>query len=184
MSETLYKLGEYIGMAARRVHPDDYEFHKGAAEVVDSDAYAASGRMTAQALYNVMCLGGRGYTAPAQHLKLLSKQAAWHPQFTETITHVLGDLVPYERDMVKSASIGALIRAGKGMLGIGGVGLKTLLLGSAGIGGAAGALHWGINRDIREDNAELEAMKSRIAEYDRLASQLEESLRHKYRYGD
>jgi hypothetical protein len=116
---------------------------------------------------------------------MLSKQADWDPAYDDMVEPVIDALatvlpVLEEEQMQRKAAslpiLSGLIGRGAGMTP--GVVKQLTALGVLG-GAGAGALSWYANKDIHEDDKDLEAMSARIRNYDQITQEISDRLRAK-----
>lgn len=165
----------------------DGEFAEKRAFAEALDQSPAVGRMVcklAAALYEAA-----GKTAQFQyHLyDKLSKEANWHPSYNEfvepvveSLAHVIGEME--QEELTKRAGLLTPYVAGE----VAGHGLalspavmKWLAAAGIGTGAAVGGLGWYANRDINEDETDLEAMQARSKNYQRITKEISDALRSK-----
>lgn len=123
---------------------------------------------------------GTPYGAAEHHMRLISKQATWIPEYTEAVDTALS--VFSEDAMRKYAGITGAGRGAKGfsnlVLGSGKVGLGLAGL----LGAAGGGVTWLANRHIHEDVQEVEELNAQMIEYENNARRIEKILKNKYNY--
>lgn len=117
---------------------------------------------------------------------VLSKEASWDPSNDEhvgAIFYALGKVIPeLEQESAQTKSAGLV---SKGMLAnlVGrGVAatpemIKTMAALGVGTGVGVGGLSWYLNRDSKEDEDDLEVMRSRIDNYNRITGELTSQLK-------
>ena len=171
-------LGEQLACIEFGVDPGTFPFHAGRAKV--ASASGPLGRQVAKAAYDMMAQCGRGNTAPANHLLLISKQAAWHPQYQEVITTIL-DAARAVADLQKQAHTKQAVDSGDITGALGSL-TKGLGYGSLAAGTGIGSLYWLLSRHASQDDADIESMKRRRDYYQQLTGEMEDSMRRKYRY--
>lgn len=121
-------------------------------------------------------------------LELVTKRAAvgdlaaqeMQAELADIFHDVIGSVEALDKEAV-TASGGRLAAQTAGRLGLAGApgALKTLMAAGVGVGTLGGALHWAANRDATSDEADLEAMKARIEEYDRITREITEKMERK-----
>ena len=95
--------------------------------------------------------------------------------FTEPLVEVLGEL-----DFCKEAGGKVFLpRLVGGVAGLVPSSLTTAAALSVLLGSGVGAGAWLLNRDVGEDNAELENIRRRVEQYDRATAELSNKLRRK-----
>ncbi len=95
---------------------------------------------------------------------------------TEATEEALGAEVCMEKQAIKG--VGGLSLAGiRAGTALSPALLKTLLFASAATGAGAGTIAWGLNRDAREDDEELERMQTQIDTYNRISREIGNKLR-------
>jgi len=113
----------------------------------------------------------------------LSKEASWcdnYNEFSDCVIDALQTIMPIleEEDMQKKAgvrsTIAGLIGRGAGMAP---GAVKTLAAAGVLGGGAVGSLAWYANRDVQEDEQDLEALKARVKNYSRITDEINDRLR-------
>lgn len=165
-----------MACAERNVRPDAFPTLVGIAKEASTNP-GPIGRLIAKAAASVMTECGRGNTAPAIHLALISKQANWVPQYQETINLVL-DCIKMLEPMEKAAfNVGDAVGAGESIAK--GVGYGTL-----GAGMGAGALWWLLSRHALQNDSKEKAMQGQVDYYNQLSSELEDQLKRRYGYND
>ena len=163
-----------MACAERNVRPDAFPTLVGIAKEASTNP-GPIGRLIAKAAAAVMIECGRGNTAPAIHLALISKQANWVPQYQETVNLVL-DCIKMLEPMEKAAfNVGDAVGAGESIAK--GVGYGTL-----GAGMGAGALWWLLSRHALQNDSKEKAMQGQVDYYQQLTSELDDQMRR--RYGD
>jgi len=165
-----------MACAERDVRPDTFSTLSGIAKEAAANP-GPTGRLIAKAAAEVLTECGRGNTAPAIHLALISKQANWVPQFQDAVNIVL-DCIKMLEPMQKSAfNLGDALGAGESL--VKGVGYGTL---GAGVG--AGTLWWLLSRHALQSDVKERAIQGKIDYYNQLSSEIEDQLRRRYGYAD
>lgn len=179
MNNAMYQLGELAACLEYGYLPADLPFIKGATARWNAEGGPAA-RLLLKVACDVLQVAGRGRTAPAFHLHGIVKAGMWNAHVREvcdTVGQVLQVMQPRTQVFLKQAFVNA-----KDIIGLGGLGMRTALLGSLAAGGGLGALAWLLNRHSSQDSAEIEAMQHQKDYYSDLARELESSMRRKYRY--
>ena len=150
--------------------PNNEEFHRGLAKIAANTFYSA----------------GRGKEYLCHVFTKLANTPEWHASFnsfTSPVLHALGECYLEAGVEFRKESKDNLIKQGAGWLslpaaiGRGGLNVAPAALGalmSAGLLGGAGigGLTWYLNKDTKEDNAEIEAMKAQVEMYNKLADRI------------
>jgi hypothetical protein len=131
-------------------------------------------------------LAGKGTSFERCLLTTLHKEAAvgnssaraLQREFVDSFLDVLADSPTLDKSAAAAAGgvSAALARLGLATT----PGALKLLLAAGVMGGTTmGALHWGLNRDSREDGKDISEMQARVDEYNRITDQLSEKLQSK-----
>ena len=115
----------------------------------------------------------------------LSKTANWDPAFDEfvepvvtALDSVVGQMQTEETEKraswIAPAATMELVGQGAAMSP---AMLKWLAAAGIGTGAAVGSLGWFANRDVNEDDADLEAMQARTKNYNRITKEISDALR-------
>lgn len=131
-------------------------------------------------------LAGKENSLERHLLHVCQKQAAAGNPAAEAILEefadALYDTLGSNEELSKAAAVagGGAVAKLLTSLGLSTPGaIKTLLLGSAALGTGAGALHWKMNRDSVQDQADIEAMQAKIDTYNRITDEISERMRDK-----
>lgn len=165
-------VGIELACANLGVKPGEYQFRKGAASVQDEGVI---GRSIAKIANEVMCFCGRGWTAPARHLEMISKSAAWFPQHQEAVNTVLRALIATQAFQKQAVHVADII-GGTGSLA------KGIGYGAAIGGSGLGSLYWLLSRHSRQDDADIDAMTREKDYYTQLSGEIEDAMKRKYNY--
>lgn len=181
---TAYQLGMVVGLLENGKPADS------ASEIIGFAKQAAAhqehwGRPILRTFTQLMQVAGREKSATCQHLNFLNT-TPW-TQHTEEVLHTVIDTFRACEAEVKSAAAlkdmanlgGAWMAPGVAGLGLAG---KGLLYAGAGAGAGMGALWWMLNRHASQDDADNEAKQKQVEYYNRLAEELEDSMRRKHGY--
>lgn len=169
-----YKLGKCIGFLEMGAGPRIEGFCTGVSDAWDSEEGGPMARLLVKAARDLLVATGRGQTAPAYHLHLITKTASWHSHCRDVADHV-AKVMKATWDFTKQASLKDIVGGGT-FLG------RGALYSAMGLGGGLGALYWLLSRHANQDASDMEAMRHQIKYYNQLSSELEDSMRRKYRY--
>jgi hypothetical protein len=176
----LKEFGQFVGATKLRSNPNNLEFYKTACETLD-DNFDELGKTIAKGAYHAFCVFGKQASAAALHMKQLSEQEVWYPEFNEPVHTVLETISNYHQSNPQLQKKAFLDWFPGGTIGdIGGLALASALL-TGGIGGTA---LWGINRDTAEEEEDMEEMRARITAYNELVDRMESDLSEKYKYNE
>ena len=165
-----HDLGRMFGCLEYGFSPRSIDYIEGAASRgVDGGV----GRQLFKAAHDIMSITGRGSSAPALHLMMLSKQADWTLHSDEVFRDI-SRLLLASQPMEKAAFSGAASLANTGA--------KALTTGTLAGGAGLGALYFMLNRHATQDEADSEAMQHQVDYYNHLSRELEDSMRRKYHY--
>lgn len=164
----------HMACAGLGVNPSEYTFRKGAAAAHEQNP-GAVGRAILKTAHEIMCFTGRGATAAAFHLDLITKSADWHPQFQETADTVIRALIATKAFQKQAFHAGDLTAAvGSLAKGVG--------YGSLGAGAGAGSLYWLLSRHAKQDDADIAAKQQQLDYYNQLSSEIQDAMNRKYQY--
>jgi hypothetical protein len=185
MNSPYFKSAQQLSLFIQGVEPGDFLAKEAMLqELLTSPTFNAEMCHALGAMYE---LAGKSASFESRLIETVTKHAAagdWTAQamqadIVETLYEVLGD----DPEGTKEAAIagGGALGQAAARLGLATApgALKTLLATGVGLGTAGGALHWAMNRDAKTDDADIEAMKAQIAEYDRITEEISEKLRRK-----
>jgi hypothetical protein len=147
----------------------------GAHEMIEASPDSiAKRRELAATVGGIMAITGKGHTKAAQHLASVVTTEGWDNHKQE-VTDLLYDYLAGSEHVKQAASM--LIPAG--LAGAKGVALLAALTGAG-----VGALYWQLKRDSQKESSKAETIKSQIAYYDQLSTDLENKMTEKYEYAD
>jgi hypothetical protein len=131
-------------------------------------------------------LAGKENSLERHLLHVCQKQAALGNDVAEAIleefSEALYDTLGSDEDLSKEAAVAGTgaVASLLAKLGLSTPGaIKTLLLGSAALGTGAGALHWKMNRDSVQDEADIEAMQAKVDTYNRITNEISSRMKEK-----
>lgn len=183
--------GEDLALAAAGVGRSEFTVKRAAVEGLSdgtNEGYGSVQRLVCR--YAAAAFAGAGHTV-SPHRQIFMKLAScrpWSPSFdpySDAVLAAVGRVHGEIREMEAGAAKSALVKAASAALlpsVMGGMArltpdvLKLLLTGGAVAGITGGSLAWMGNRGVREDDAELEAMKARIGYYDKVRREIEEEM--------
>ena len=168
-----FQLGVDMALMANGRKPA--ELHKIAAvahRMASPDAVPAK-RMVIKSAHDVMTFCGDEFTAPSQHLAILSNMPGWSTHAEDVYNTV-----------VKSCSLAETLEKRAFADTVEGVGSLAKTLGYAGIGAGAGlgTLYWLLARHANQGSADVESKKHQLAYYNRLNAELKDSMQRRYQY--
>ena len=182
---------QHLACLIHGVDPRTFEYHKGAAEVLENyrdPAYGVLQKMAANFAANAY--EAAGYAGCVEHILFdgLRKQAHWYPEFDKwtdpvlrVMTHEFGQSLDAQAEVeyqAKHAGVGSMLM---GLLGRGAAlapQMTKMMLGTGAVTGAGlGAIGWGLNRDSTEDDLKTEAMRERLRHYRKITHEISQDLR-------
>lgn len=124
-------------------------------------------------------------SAACFHLHLLNEQP-WSSHSEDVLAQVVDASRAMSQMAKQAAALGDALNMGGKWMGPGAAGLglagKGLIYGGLGAGAGLGSLWWLLNRHASEDDAENESKQHQVDYYNRLAAEIEESMRRKNAY--
>jgi len=190
MSTSIAKeFGMKLACALQGASRSDLDVAAGAVEALDaSTGYKQALCGLARDFYDAC---GQAVTIQRNMYDLLSKSAQWDPEFDAASDCVLSALAVVAPDIndadaqTKEAAMfskGVLANmVGRGVATTPEV-VKTLAAMGVGTGAGIGGLAWYLNRDVKEDNDDLEVMRARIDNYNRITQELTNQLKRSGKY--
>lgn len=177
-------LGIISGLLGHGVAIDQWDALQGFAKEASANE-EAWGRPVLRLACRILQASGMDKSASFFHLKLLNGQP-WSEHSSDVLHQVVDAIQATAETRKQAAALTDMANLGGKWLGPGtaGIGLagKSLLYGSLGAGAGLGSLWWLLNRHSREDDAENESKQQQVDYYNRLASELDESLRRNNQY--
>lgn len=167
-------IGTLLGCVEMGIAPSELAICSGLARAWDQNGEPAQ-RLIVKSAHDLMVVTGHGHTAPAIHLRLVVESPEWSPHSREVAEHVVHTLMANDQLEKMASGVPSVISGGGDIL-------KALGYGSLGVGAGLGGLYYLLSRHANQEEADTEAKKHQVDHYDRLARELNESLRRKYRY--
>jgi hypothetical protein len=188
MEKDFKSLGQRIGALYVQLNNPQWDIHKAAAESVNVESGDDQDRQTSTSFMRLFCKVAadrirreEGLTPEGVMLEKLANTEVWCSELQDIVEDYMGNLADAE-DAEANAAYDSFSKEAKGrLMGLipgAAAGLattvtpnliKALLATGIGVGAAGGGLSWGLQRAINEDDeAELDTMKAKINEYQRI----------------
>lgn len=145
------------------------------------------GRPILRVAANLLANTGHAKSAAYFHLKLLNEQP-WSKHASTVLEQVVDAIRATTQETKRASVLGEMLTLGGNFAGPGAAGLglagKSLLYGGVGAGAGLGSLYWLLNRHASEDDAENETKQHQVDYYQRLAREVEETMRRNNDYAN